>query len=176
MEAANPCWTNIFIHRRRSSSSSVHFNHAEKRSSGWATLTGVLLSIKPKYASEIIGGQKKFEFRKRPPRRVRNRRAYIYATAPVKRVVASFVIDGIVSNSPKVLWRDFGPAAGIDESSFFEYFGERKCGFAIRIGSLTVFKKPVAPEDLGERLVAPQSFRYVDDVQEERLESLGGLR
>lgn len=139
-------------------------------------MTGVLLSIKPVYVEAILRGRKRFEFRKSPPKREGIGRAYIYSTAPVKRIVASFTIERIVSGNPKALWRDFKHAAGVDKASFFEYFNCEEHGYAIQIGALEVFETPVATTDFSEDFVPPQSFCYVNGHQQETLERLGGLR
>ena len=122
----------------------------------------VLLSIKPRYANEILAGRKKYEFRKSRPRLAkRNQKAYVYATAPMSRIVAAFTINDIVQDSPSRLWNDFGDNAGIDKKSFFEYYGKRKVGVAIEITDLEVFETPLNPKRLIKGFTAPQSFTYL---------------
>jgi len=122
----------------------------------------VLLSIKPRYANEIIAGRKKYEFRKSRPRLAkRNQRAYIYSTAPVGRIVGAFKIRDVVQDHPKRLWSDFGNQGGIDRKSFFDYYGKRKLGVAIEIAGLEVFETPLNPHHSIKGFVAPQSFSYL---------------
>ncbi|PWB53181.1 MAG: hypothetical protein C3F06_06840 [Candidatus Methanoperedenaceae archaeon] len=125
----------------------------------------VLLSIKPKYVEEILNGNKKYEFRKSIFKcREKLEMIYIYSTSPVKKIVGAFVIESIIEDHPKVLWEKFKEFSGInDEREFFDYFGENKKGFAIKIGELEVFKSPTDPRFLNPDFVPPQSFRYIDE-------------
>ena len=75
----------------------------------------------------------------------------------------------------QTLWRGFKDEAGIDKRHFFQYFGDEEKGFAMRIGSVTVFDKFVVPGDLNWDFVPPQSFCYVEGAQQETMERLGGL-
>ncbi len=55
----------------------------------------VIFSIKPKYVERILSGEKKYEFRKRIWKKQVDR-VFIYASSPVKKIVASFVPIGVV--------------------------------------------------------------------------------
>ena len=134
-------------------------------------MTGVLLSIKPEYVSAILAGRKRFEFRKSRPRRM-DGRAYIYATSPVKRIVASFQVEDVVSDRPTELWKVTKHVAGLNASRFFEYFRGEKTGYAWQIGALAVFNPPVDPVDLDDHFTPPQSFCYLNGAREERLKAL----
>ena len=138
-------------------------------------LTGVLLSIRPEYVRAILIGRKKFEFRRSLPRRLGGR-IYIYATSPIRRIVASFEVEEVVTDNPVALWRITRHLSGLDESRFFDYFKGEETGYALQIGSLVVFDSPVNPENLDGRFVPPQSFCYLDGAREEQLMSLAGIR
>ena len=85
----------------------------------------VLLSIKPKYVKEILEGRKKFEFRKSIfKRKITNNLAWIYSSAPEKKIVANFRIGEILENTPENIWNMCKESAGIDEFGFFQYFAE----------------------------------------------------
>jgi type I restriction enzyme S subunit len=125
-------------------------------------LTGVLLSIKPKYVRAILDGTKKYEFRKRIFRDRSRETIFIYASSPMKRIVACFRPGEIVEGHPDYLWEQFWDVSGIEEEAFFEYFAGKENGFAIRIDELERFGTPIDPHEIFDRFVAPQSFRYVD--------------
>lgn len=127
-----------------------------------AELTGVLLSIKPKYVKEILSGAKQYEFRKRIFRNETVKTVYIYSTSPEKKIVARFQLSEIIKNSPDYLWEQYCDVSGLSEREFFEYFSDRDTGYAIRIDELEEFAEPVDPRSVIDRFVAPQSFRYVD--------------
>jgi predicted transcriptional regulator len=125
-------------------------------------LTGVLLSIKPKYVRAILDGTKQYEFRKQIFRDRTCETVFIYSSSPEKKIVARFQIGKIVEGTPDYLWEEFWDVSGISEPEFFEYFSGKENGFAIRIDELEEFAKPVDPYVIFERFVPPQSFCYVD--------------
>jgi predicted transcriptional regulator len=53
----------------------------------------VLLSVKPKYANEIISGRKKYEFRKSIFKREDIKKMYIYSSSPVKKIIAIWKVS-----------------------------------------------------------------------------------
>src|SRR5258706_12678388 len=78
-------------------------------------LTHALLSIKPQFASAILSGNKKYEFR----RIIFSRRVdvvVVYVTAPVRKVICEFDVETIISASPSTLWRRTRKNAAIDKS------------------------------------------------------------
>jgi predicted transcriptional regulator len=125
-------------------------------------LTGVLLSIKPKYVKEILSGVKQYEFRKQIFRNESAKTVFIYSSSPQKKIVACFRVGKIVKGHPDYLWEQFRDVSGLSEEEFFEYFSDRDTGYAIRIDELEQFAEPVDPHAVFERFVAPQSFCYVD--------------
>lgn len=126
-------------------------------------MKSVLLSIRPEYVRKILNGTKRYEFRRSIFKdRARDEKIYIYSTAPVKKIVASFCIDEIIEAQPEVLWNQCQSYSGIDKSSFFEYFKDKEKGFAIKIKNLDKFETPVDPKKVIPDFTPPQSFRYVD--------------
>ena len=131
----------------------------------------VLLSIKPKYAEEIMNGNKRYEFRRSIFRcREDIELVYIYSTSPVKKIVGVFTIETIIEDHPRNLWEKFKEFSGIGAEEFFSYFGGYKKGFAIGIGNVEVFEEPIDPRIAITDFTPPQSFCYIDG----RLGGLGG--
>jgi type I restriction enzyme S subunit len=129
-------------------------------------LTGVLLSIKPKYVKAIMDGSKEYEFRKQIFKNRSAKIAYIYASAPMKKIVGYFCPSEIVEGPPDYLWEQFWDVSGISEPEFFEYFAGKKNGFAIRIDDLERYRTPFDPREVIDSFVPPQSFCYVDYFHE----------
>lgn len=128
----------------------------------------VLLSIKPKYVKEIKSGNKRFEFRKsifNKKKIDQIRKIFIYSTSPVKKIVARFLIKQILEDSPEELWERCKRYSGIDEKDFFRYFRNKEKGFAIEITNLKFFREPIEPQSVIPNFTAPQSFRYIDDLE-----------
>jgi predicted transcriptional regulator len=125
-------------------------------------LTGVLLSIKPKYVKEILSGAKQYEFRKQIFKNESVKTAFIYSSSPQKKIVACFRVGKIVEGHPDYLWEQFWDVSGLSEEEFFEYFSDRETGYAIQIGELKRFVEPLDPYTVIDKFVAPQSFSYMD--------------
>ena len=121
----------------------------------------VLLSIKPKFAESIINGKKKYEFHKNAFSQKDIGRVYIYSSAPIKRIVGIFRINNIIEDGPSTLWQMLKDDAGISEREFFDYFKNRRVGFAFEIVEVEKFETPVDPKILFPNFVSPQSFCYI---------------
>jgi type I restriction enzyme S subunit len=121
----------------------------------------VLLSIKPQYVDQILEGNKKFEFRKSIFKNRDIRRVFIYSSAPVKKVVASFEIGQIIEASPQELWAKCHEFAGIPEQDFFDYFNNSEVGYAIEIMNLSELFEPIDPYLSMNNFKAPQSYYYL---------------
>ena len=121
----------------------------------------VLLSIKPEFAEKIFAGTKKYEFRRAIFKNPNVKRIVVYASSPVQKVIGEFEIDYIIRNDLDTLWDETKEFSGISEDYFFEYFGEKEHGFAIKIKGTTKYK---IPKNLWEdfNVVPPQSFLYLD--------------
>jgi type I restriction enzyme S subunit len=125
-------------------------------------LTGVLLSIKPKYVKKILSGVKQYEFRKQIFKKESAKTVFIYSSSPEKKIVACFRVGKVIEGHPDYLWEQFWDVSGLSEREFFTYFSNRDTGYAIRIDELEPFPEPVDPHNLFERFIAPQSFCYID--------------
>lgn len=130
-----------------------------------------LLSIHPRFADAILGGQKQVEFRRRAPRSFTH--VIVYATAPVRRIVGWFRVGGIEAETPSILWERFGEIGGIDADEFARYFDACEVGSAIRVAEVSRLERPLMIDAIGAGVTPPQSFRYVawDDFEAMRVES-----
>ena len=122
----------------------------------------VLLSIKPKYMKSIIEGEKRYEFRKTIFKNREINRIYIYSSSPVKKIVGTFEIGGILEDHPVDLWDNVKEYAGINERDFFAYFDRKSRAFAIKIQNLQEFNDPADPYKTMPGFVPPQSYCYMD--------------
>ena len=121
----------------------------------------VLLSVKPKYAEEILSGRKKYEFRRSVFKKQNIERVYIYSSSPVSRIVATFEIEQILKGSPETIWKLCNKYAGISKNDFFDYFKNSDVAYAIKIGNVDSFLNPINPHHIIEDFKPPQSFYYV---------------
>ena len=135
-----------------------------------------LISIHPEYAEKIFAGEKKFEFRRRwTSRSVET--LFIYATAPVQRIVGFAKIARVTQGTPTHLWRLTQQVnGGISKSKLFAYFGSSKTGVAIELSKVTPMPSGIDPRlCLGRGFRPPQSFRYLSEKEISQINS-GGKR
>jgi predicted transcriptional regulator len=120
----------------------------------------VLLSIRPEYVEKIFEGEKKFEFRRSIFKDPDVRRVVVYASSPVKLVVGEFEVADVIHGSVETLWKKTRHSAGISKDGFFHYFFDKSEGYAIQIGKVRQYKRPLSLVDT-YGLIPPQSFAYL---------------
>ncbi|MGO2300284.1 hypothetical protein [Paucilactobacillus nenjiangensis] len=121
----------------------------------------VLLSIKPEFVNEMVLGNKKFEYRKSIFKRADVTDVVVYATKPYGKVVGEFKIDRIIDDNPSNIWQRTKKFSGTTQNFFYDYFSNRKRGFAIAFSEFKSYEKPL---ELGafNLKCAPQSFCYIE--------------
>lgn len=122
----------------------------------------ILLSVKPKYVEKILAGEKTVEYRKRIPTDTSVTQVLIYASYPIKRVVAEFTIGRLHEETPKELWRQTQQIGGISEQEFTAYFKDKKKAYAYVIKNLQIYADSKSLSHYGIEK-APQDFCYVDE-------------
>ena len=122
----------------------------------------VVLSIKPEFADKIFQGTKKYEFRRAIFKNPEIKMIIVYASSPVQKVIGEFEIDKIISHDLNTLWDKTKECAGITKEYFFEYFGDKENGFAIKIKKAKLYDIPKCLKE-DYNLVPPQSFSYFSD-------------
>lgn len=124
----------------------------------------VLMSIKPQYAEAIAKGEKKIEFRKKPIMKS-VKWVYVYATAPIKRIIGYFDVENVVCDTPSSLWNRFSKYGCIPKNKYDEYYHSRDCAYGILIKQFHAFDEHKNPTILCDTFRAPQSFRYIDNIE-----------
>jgi predicted transcriptional regulator len=132
-----------------------------------ATGRQVVMSVHPRYAEAIMDGRKKVEFRKRPLASDVSV-VWVYATAPVQRIIGCFEVDATVTAAPHDLWRQFASVGCIDRADFDRYYAGSSVGSGIRIGNVIRLEVPAPIRELLPSGVPPQSFAYVEPVEAPR--------
>ncbi len=123
-----------------------------------------LLSIHPKYAASIFAGEKRYEYRRRLPKK-RVSCILIYATAPISKIIGEArVVDTLIMDKAK-LWQHTKSYGGISEKEFDRYFTGVDIGGAILLSSPILYKEPLTIERIGLTR-APQSFCYLSGEDE----------
>lgn len=132
-----------------------------------AEADAILLSIKPEYVERILNGTKRFEYRRKYPKR-NSRYIVIYESSPVMKIVAVARTERILAESPSYLWERTHEYAGIEKEKFTKYFLGKDVGYAFTLDNVTVLDTPVSIESLGINF-PPQSFCYLrmEDLSDE---------
>jgi predicted transcriptional regulator len=120
-----------------------------------------LLAVKPRFAEAIIAGRKKVEFRKirfaQTPRYI-----VLYVSTPIQQIVAFCEVIEIQEHTVIGLWRRHRSRGGIDYRDFVTYYGKRKRGYGIVVGSVWKFHRPASLRDVCPQAVPPQNFLYLN--------------
>jgi predicted transcriptional regulator len=131
-----------------------------------------LLAIKPRFAQAIIAGHKTVEFRRirfrKPPTHI-----ILYASSPVRKIVAYFEVTAVKELSPVGLWRQFRTHGAIGYDEFSQYYRGRTTGIAIQVGTVQVLSDPTPLGKLLPRGKPPQSFQYLCPGSLNRLANCG---
>ena len=128
----------------------------------------ILLSIKSEYVRRIFSGEKKYEYRKRMPKK-EIEKIIIYETSPKKRIVGAAEVRGIACASPMRLWKDTRKNGGISKKAYLSYYSDSNEAFAFVLGKITKLKREYELSEIGIDQ-APQSFLYLDEIQTTILE------
>ncbi len=123
-------------------------------------MKAILLSIKPEYVEKILGGQKKYEYRKRLAK-TESSIILIYSTSPIMKVVAKVEVVDTICAAPSTLWEKTKRNAGISRRKYREYFHGCKKAYAYQLGEIQIFDIPKSLSEFNISL-APQSFAYVE--------------
>jgi predicted transcriptional regulator len=135
----------------------------------------VLLSVKPRFAEQILDGTKRVEFRRAwavEPVGL----AVVYASSPVQRLVGIVEVEGTVIGSPTAVWtkcRARGP--GLERKELMEYFSEKSQAYGVLLGGLTLPPNSVPPKSLFKDFRPPQSYRYLTATELRRIGKKFGL-
>jgi predicted transcriptional regulator len=122
----------------------------------------VLISVHPFYAAEIAAGRKKVEFRRRWSNKPTDI-LVVYATAPIKAIVAVAEISEVRRAGNAQLWeicKSFGGA--ITRARLRDYMHDLDQGVALLLGNLALPKIEINPKAaFGGDFIPPQSYRYL---------------
>ena len=131
----------------------------------------ILLSIHPCFVEKIFSGEKMFEYRKNIPTDISH--IIIYATVPIKNIVALVEVDSVLKGSPQEIWEKTKRNSGITEDYFMSYFNRKRDAYAIRIKDVHRLQEPKSLSILDNIAVAPQSYRYIQESLNDLNSKLG---
>lgn len=129
----------------------------------------VLLSIKPRFADQIVAGTKQVEFRRvwaqQPVPWIA-----VYASTPSQKIVGVVEVESVLLASAQTLWTLNGRrGGGLTKTELRNYFSGKRVGYAVLLGRVLRPPAPVEPSAFMQEFRAPQSFRYLTDSEVLRL-------
>ena len=131
----------------------------------------IILSIHPSHIEKILSGEKRYEYRKRIPTDIQY--IVVYATAPIKMIVALIKIDSILKGAPESVWKKTKKHAGVSKDFFMFYFADHQDSYAIKFKTVLKLETPKSLMCLGNNITAPQSYTYLTETAEELCNKLG---
>ena len=103
-------------------------------------------------------------------RRRWGRLVLIYASHPLKKVVAEFTVGEYITDTLELLWEQTHEIGGIAKEGFDDYFEGKTVGYAYSIENLQRFEEARKLCEFGmER--GPQDYCYVEDWKTEKEDS-----
>ena len=78
----------------------------------------LLLSLKPRYADLVFDGSKKVELRRRSPKNMEGRDAFIYVTTPDRLLRGGFRVGAVWIGTPEEIWQIVSESAGLAKTDF----------------------------------------------------------
>ena len=134
-----------------------------------------LISIHPEHVAKILSGEKRLEFRRVWATRSLNR-LLIYSTTPTMRLVAVANIKQTIIGSPSAIWTSSQKiGGGVTRQQLFDYLNGKKTAFALELSKVNVLGNGLYPFVIfGRGFRAPQSFRYLRENEESKLNQFIG--
>jgi predicted transcriptional regulator len=127
----------------------------------------MLVSIHPRFADQIMVGNKTVELRKSRPSAVAGQPVAVYSTSPRAAIVALCRVVEIDSGLPSEIWDRVGDRAGVTRQDFDRYFDGCRRAFAIHLGDVERLEVPISLDHLraGSSFHPPQTWHYLNTTR-----------
>lgn len=125
---------------------------------------GVLLSVRPRFASALLDGSKTVELRRRRAHIADGALCLLYASSPTCALVGALRVATTDVGSAETLWSRYADAMGLAREEYERYLDGAAQPCAIVVAATASFAQPVRLADLRRRsraFVAPQSYRFL---------------
>jgi len=117
----------------------------------------------------ILSGIKRVEFRKSWATH-KVSLIVLYSSSPVQKIVGMVRVDDVIIDSPCRLWDTCTKrSGGLTKEELDSYFLNKKQGVAVLLGDFLKPKKQIEPSEIINDFFPPQSFRYMEICEYEKL-------
>jgi len=137
--------------------------------------SGVMLSLHPRHAKNVLSGRKTVEVRRFRGRVNSGDLVFIYVSSPVKALVGRCLVSRVLHATPDYLWKVVGPSVALSREEFDSYLANSRMGFAIFLRKVEPYSHPVPLDSLRRHLPGfhpPQTYLYLPRDARRRLSSL----
>lgn len=136
----------------------------------------MVMSIRARWIAMLLAGSKTVELRRKFPTigNCDDVAAIIYATSPVKSVIAVARISITIRSSPVALWPQVAGSCGAERSEFFSYFAGATAAIGIYFSDIRKIPKPLTIGELRESVGfrPPVSWRWATSAEYDLLAKL----
>lgn len=115
----------------------------------------VLFSLKPQWADAILEGRKRVEIRRAFSRRWAQGQAFLYAGAPVQRIVGEARVANVTEGPPAEIWKQYGLLMGATFEEFEAYTKGAATVFAILLENPRKYVPALSMTELRTMVDAP---------------------
>ncbi|WP_168709047.1 ASCH domain-containing protein [Onishia niordana] len=132
----------------------------------------IIISIKPRWAEKILGGDKTVELRKSfTPQHSDIETALIYASSPKSAIIGKVKIEKVKHDNITNLWNETMELSFVSKNDFSEYFSNKKSGNAIFMSS-PQRTQPLKLDYLRDKynFTPPVSWRWIKEKETPLLE------
>jgi len=123
-----------------------------------------LLSVQPKYATQVLNGTKGVEFR-RKRFKLDVDWIVVYASSPVRKITGYFSVREIVEGTPAEIWELYSSVGGIDEADYHAYFEGSSKAFAIVVQKAVRLRNALELDRVLTAGTVPQSYKYLSEQE-----------
>lgn len=124
---------------------------------------GVLLAVRPRFATAIFAKTKTVELRRVLPRLERGTIVAIYEASPTMALSGFLIVDSLQAMPPKRLWPKVAACSLVSQTEYQAYFTGARQAVAIHIRESFALSAPIPLarfRAVCEDFRPPQSFRY----------------
>lgn len=124
----------------------------------------LLLSVRPRYANEILKGAKTAEIRRQRPTVRPGTLVIIYATKPVGALIGTARISSVVCGDPTDMWEQHHSSTGITRAEYDAYLAGAKTAYLLFLRHVQRLEPLLTLEQIRSATTfqPPQSYRYLN--------------
>ncbi|GHV39031.1 hypothetical protein AGMMS49546_10400 [Spirochaetia bacterium] len=126
----------------------------------------LFISIKPEFVLKILEEEKRIELRKVKPNVNVGDNVILYASSPVKSVLAFSIVKQIIDTTPKQMWKLHSKSLGIDKERFDNYYEGKDRAIGIELRNI-IQTKPIHLNNLRDffpHFQPPQIYKYITEI------------